>query len=763
MRETLQEEKGDVSMSQDPTNQVNQLNFTFSDTVGGYVTWSDPGAGIFRLQTTDGREYQVTLTPEAYGEVIRNLGEPWQDPGDRLENLLQPGRYMFAYGVFYPEGRGVSFEAKHLVFVGRDPHEFRFESQDWWINQVRQLAEFYLRAQFPDGNIDFSQYRTHLTIEGQKIDSSRQETDTISRMIYGFATAYLLTGDDRYLEVAERGTEYLRLHMQAKAGQDAVYWYHGIDVHDTHERKILASEFGDDYDAIPAYEQIYALAGPIQTMRVTGDPRIARDAELTCNLFDRYFLDREQGGYFSHIDPVNLDPRDASLTHNRARKNWNSIGDHAPAFLINLYLATGEQRWADMLTSVADLIAKHMPDYDNSPFMQEKFHEDWSPDHETPLQKNRAIVGHNLKVAWNLLRIHSMTPNEEYVRFARRIAEEMPKWGMDKQRGGLYDMVERDRRPGEEFHRLIWHDRKAWWQQEQAILAYLIMAGVLGDADYVRYAREFSSFYNAWFPDNDSGGVYFNALASGIPYLLGTERLKGSHSMSGYHSFELCYLAAVYGNLLITKQPMDFYFKPQPGALQDNILRVAPDLLPAGSVRIGEVWVNGQPYTDFDPDALTVRLPELPSAAAHPLQYRPAWAGNPRLLPNATIDELRVHVRLIPVGINFDLFVESDADMTILTINGVIDDVAEPALKVHLDKVIATRPKRLVIRVEELQSICARAVRAIAFSRSKMDLEEDIFVVGANPDVQQAIQETGYWEQIVPLNEFDRAVITRSR
>ena len=34
--------------------------------------------------------------------------------------------------------------------------------------------------------------------------------------------------------------------------------------------------------------------------------------------------------------------------------------------------------------------------------------------------------------------------------------------------------------------------------------------------------------------------------------------------MSGYHSTELCYLAAVYTNLLITKQPLDFYFKPQP-------------------------------------------------------------------------------------------------------------------------------------------------------------------------------------------------------
>jgi anti-anti-sigma regulatory factor len=409
-----------------------------------------------------------------------------------------------------------------------------------------------------------------------------------------------------------------------------------------------------------------------------------------------------------------------------------------------------------MLTYVSDLIAEHMPDYENSPFVQEKFHEDWSPDHDSPLQKNRAIVGHNMKIAWNLMRVHHMQPNDAYVELARRIAEEMPKWGLDKQRGGLYDMVERYRQPGEDFHRLIWHDRKAWWQQEQAILAYLIMAGSLGDADYVRLAREFQSFYNAWFPDTDSGGVYFNVLATGIPYLLGTERLKGSHSMSGYHSFELCYLAAVYGNLLVTKQPMDFYFKPQAGALKDNVLHVAPDILPPGSVRIGEVWVNGARHTDFDAEALTVHLPDNVDGAPHPLQVRPPWMGNPRSASVGT-DATEVRVRLVPAGVEFDIYVETGDEATVLSLVGVVDDIAEPALRVHLDQVVAARPKRLVIRAEDLRCISARAARAIAFSRAKLDLDDDVYIVAASPDVRAVLEEVGLWEELTPLDTFDRS------
>ena len=357
------------------------------------------------------------------------------------------------------------------------------------------------------------------------------------------------------------------------------------------------------------YEQIYALAGPVQTYRITGDPRIRWDAEKTIDLFNTFYIDRERGGYFSHIDPITLDPRAESLAHNRARKNWNSVGDHAPAYLINLYLATGEPRYAAFLEDTFDTIAQHFPDYDQSPFVQERFFEDWRPDTTWGWQQNRAVVGHNLKIAWNLMRMHSLTPKESYAALARKIADIMPDVGSDRQRGGWYDVVERMLEPGQAQHRFVWHDRKAWWQQEQAILAYLIMQGVLQEPAYQQQAREAAAFYNAFQLDHDDGGVYFNVLANGLPYLMGNERLKGSHSMSGYHSMELCYLAAVYTNLLITRQPMDFYFKPQPDGFADTVLRVAPDLLPPGSIRLDQVWLDDQPYEQFDATALTVTLP----------------------------------------------------------------------------------------------------------------------------------------------------------
>ena len=388
---------------------TNTIDFTFSDLVAGYVQDYDQDTDVFTLQTSDGRDYSVGLSDTTFAEMLRNLSEAYVDATGQVRDLLGPGRFVYAYGVHYPDGGSFTFEAKHLVLMGATESEFAFERPDWWVTQVRALGDFYLRAEFGDQTVDFRNYRTTLGLDGGRAATFRQETDTISRLVYGFATAYLMTGEDRFLEAADKGTAYLRDHMRsADIGGDVVYWAHGIDVDGSGERKILASEFGDDYNAIPAYEQIYALAGPTQTYRVTGDPRIWYDIESTVRLFDRYYVDPVQGGYFSHLDPVNLDPRSETLGHNRARKNWNSVGDHAPAYLINAYLASGDPALLEFLTRTADTIVARFPDYENSPFVNEKFHEDWTPDHHWNWQQNRAVVGHNLKIAWNLIRVQNV-------------------------------------------------------------------------------------------------------------------------------------------------------------------------------------------------------------------------------------------------------------------------------------------------------------------------------------------------------------------
>jgi mannose/cellobiose epimerase-like protein (N-acyl-D-glucosamine 2-epimerase family) len=712
----------------------NAIDFTFSDLIAGYVTEYDATQDAFSLKTSDNREYTVYLTPTAYAELLRNLGEAYQDATAQMREMLVSGRFLFAYGIFYPEELDrYRFEAKHIVFLGRTQDDYSFEKQDWWIDQIEQLANFYIKSNFGIGDItfaiDYAKYRTNLSITGEKQKSGRQETDTISRLVYGFASAYLLTGKEIYLEAASKGTQYLQEHMRFQdKSEGIVYWYHGVDIKDDGtEQKIFASEFGDDYYAIPCYEQIYALAGPIQTYRITGDPGILEDAKATISLFHRFFKDKtEQGGYFSHIDPITLSPYSESLGRNKARKNWNSIGDHAPAYLINLWLATGKKEYADFLEYTFDTIVKYFPDYEESPFVQEKFFEDWSKDQSWGWQQNRAVIGHNLKIAWNLTRMSGLKPKPEYKDLAEKIGIIIPDTGTDRQRGGWYDVVERVEKVGK-FYKYVWHDRKAWWQQEQGILAYYIMAGVYNsNSDFLRYAREGNSFYNAWFLDHCDGGVYFNVLANGKPYALGTERDKGSHSMSGYHSFELCYLAAVYQNLLIKKEPMDFYFKPLPQGFPDNILRVAPDILPPGSVKIKHVWINGHPYHNFDAEALTVKLPQ-------------------------GYEEIKVKVQLYPTEIDFEaeLVKASDGTATVELSGVFAGPLALKEFDEEFEEEKIRTAKALTLVVKDLTSISDEGLRKLAFYlQEKIGKDFSITAVDVQEQVKEALDRAQLSDQI---------------
>lgn len=719
---------------------MNNLDFCLSDLIAGYVTDFDPDkgdSGTFNLRTSDGRNYEVALTSMTYAQLIRNLGEPYYDCTFQMKSMLTPDRYLFVYGIFYPDEGRNQFEAKQIVFVGRSTSEYMFEKPDWWVKQIQQLADFYLQSQFGDGEIDYSKYRTNISLVGAKDGSTRQETDTISRLVYGFAVSYMLTGEERYLEAAEKGTEYLHDNMRfLDESEEICYWYHAVEAHpDGSKQKIFASEFGDDYNAIPAYEQIYALAGPTQTYRLTGNPGILRDIELTVNLFNRYFLDTsEKGGFFSHIDPITMSANCPTLGANRAKKNWNSVGDHAPAYLINLYLATESEEYANFLEYTFDTIAKYFPDPDNSPFVQERFNEDWSHDKTWGWQQDRAVVGHNLKIAWNIMRMHHLKPKEKYAALAEKIAATMPAVGSDRQRGGWYDVVERMLKSGEKQHRLVWHDRKAWWQQEQAILAYLILAGSLNKPEYAKLARESAAFYNAWFLDTEDGGVYFNVLANGIPYLAGgNERGKGSHSMSGYHSFELAYLATVYTNLLITKKPMDLYFKPQPNGFKDNILRVQPDILPPGSIKISNVWLNGQPYFDFDAEKLTINLP-------------------------SDVEEMKFQVRVAPTEVFFDAHLyEQTPDTAKIALRGVLDSSTIWNFQEVFEQATAQPIKHLVIDMQELKSISSAGVRAIAFNKQQLGRNLNIYLVQPQPEVQKFVEMSSFCEDVQIVERYDQA------
>ena len=588
------------------------------DRVQGVVVEATPSDGLIVLQMPGGKKQAVRVAGNAWIHGLRNLDERERLRDDQGMTALRPGAWIAATGLFYSDSPEMM--AKEIALFGGDGQKLVFEQPDWWSSQAREVADFWIRAQFGSGELgDASGYRTRITKSGEKRQDSDklQETDTISRLVYGLSSTYLLNGNPRVLQAAASLVRYQRERLRIESADGRyVYWLHAL----RDGKPVLASRFPDDEGTIPLYEQIYAIAGLTQYYRVTGDAEVLSDIEKTVRFMETYFWDGApadplQRGFFSHIHPGTLKVADAG-GQNALKKNWNSVGDHLPAYLENLYLGTRDPRYLALMRDLGTLIAKHFPD-PASPFVRERFDAKWNVDTTYAWQQNRGVIGHNLKIAWCLTRLYDLTGEASFLDVARAAADKMLVYGQDPRRGGWYDVIERVPDPRTGRYELTWHDRKAWWQQEQGILAYYVLYGATGADKYLHSARAGSGFFNLAFPDHDDGEVFFDVQADGTPALFGDRADKGSHSKSGYHIMELEYFAHLYTNLLVHKRPVALHFRPGP-ATERTVFAVQPISLPSGKFRIGTVRLDGKPYRDFDARAMTVTLP--PSVAPRTLE-----------------------------------------------------------------------------------------------------------------------------------------------
>ncbi len=667
-------------MSTPPLSKTPLFNqyYTQTLTVQGTVTeldTSDPDCPVFTLKPRTGDTIPVMIGKEAYFQPVTNLDAinrdryPKQDgyKGTRAEQArlyLPNGVAVVVEGIHERHDGKELFEARAIHLLQQapvprtagTPHDdemkavaderrYYFEYTYWWLNQIQRLADKWLDDLFAERRdyqvADFAElYRTNLNILGEETDDKVQEMATLSRLIYGLSSAYLLNGIDRYYYAAKAGVAYQREAFRgSSADRRYCFWSSSKRRMKHGSQYVMTSQNSDDVNTIPLYEQIYALAGLNQFYRISNDREVLDDIRMTVNMFQDFFKDKtDRRGYYSHLDYVTFSPKDSSLGNNTARKNWNSIGDHIPAYLINLILALepipkGRDDLAEfvatckaLLKETTELICQHFPqrtdggEWTNN-YVQERFSEDWKPDYTWGWQQNRGVVGHNLKIAWNLTRVANYYRGaggdnglaDKCMVVAHKLGQTMATVGLDVLRGGCFDCVERKPRNGMPVE-FAWGNTKDFWQQEQGILAYLILYGntdpkdpalASARADYQRHAREMMAFWNLFFLDRDNQGVFFRTTENGQPVISGGYANKAGHSVAGYHSFELNYLAHIYLRSYFERpdkshQKFAIYFHPDPGSRLKSI-NVLPDFFRPGTVKITGATVNGRPgkWTDF--------------------------------------------------------------------------------------------------------------------------------------------------------------------
>lgn len=668
-------------------------HFTQTTMLMGTVMNVDPADASFTLRCRSGDSFLVRVSVTTTFGVIQNLDDLNRDrvttpadfnaaggPSETVRKYVRTDALLVVEGVYMAHEDASHFDARSVTLMHYQPGRYLFEDTHWWLTQIGRMGEEWLDDLFGDRRTyqwdDFAAlYRTNLNILGAPVgDNKTQECATLSRLIYGLSSAYLLRGDERYLLAAKAGVRYQRDTFRALSHDgETCFWHFGKRQHDFGAKLIVASENADDRDTIPLYEQIYALAGMTQYYRITQDWQVLQDIKRTVTMFQEFYLDAPEkgwggtGGYFSHLDYATLRPDTEALGDNRLRKNWNSIGDHIPAYLVNLILALdplpnggpgrGEMEHLlrtcrKILDATSRLILEKFPDPE-SPYVNERFFADWTPDHHWRWQQNRAIVGHNLKIAWNLTRVagyyRTLAADErrqgensdaqrheqfadQFLALAMKLGDAMAVYGLDQIRGGCFDAVERQPQDKDRPIEFTWGNTKDFWQQEQGILAYLILHGATGEGRYLALAREMAAFWNIFFLDHDNRGIFFRVTDIGSPVIEGTYSQKGGHSVAGYHSFELNYLAHIYMRSFVKTSPgndnfcLNFCLDAESRRTSINVL---PDFFAPDTIEIASITVNGVPRASFARDNFQVELAEDECGAHVVVEFRRVGGQQP--------------------------------------------------------------------------------------------------------------------------------------
>jgi mannose/cellobiose epimerase-like protein (N-acyl-D-glucosamine 2-epimerase family) len=657
-------------------------NLTQSLTVLGYVCAIDRDQNSFSVRCQSGDVFVTYVTRQTSFQVVTNLDGLSNDrvpnppgfdgsPSQLITKYVQDNQLIMVQGVFQINGDKTRFDARTVYLLASVKDRYLFEETHWWLTQTARLADQWLDSLFGDKRsyaVDdwVALYRTDLNIYGLPSDDDTQECAVLSRLIYGLSAAYLIVGEDRYREAAAAAVKFQRDAFRSLSSDDQYcFWAYGRR-HGRYGTELLVpSQSGDDAGSIPLYEQIYALAGLANYYRISLDWEVLEDIRRTVATFNAFYLDDKRpddsaftgdGGYFSHIDYATMRPDLNANPANNLKKNWNSVGDHIPAYLVNLLIALDpmppdaredlhatRQVAQELLERVTTLILDKFPDENPEiPYVNERFFANWKPDHEYSWQQNRAIVGHNFKIAWNLTRVanyyetlaatggrgaaassaaHYKALAARCMQQAEKLGRAMTAIGVDLVRGGCFDAVEREPYSGENNHgpampiEFTWLNTKDFWQQEQAILACLILFGHTREPFYLENARRLEAFWNIAFLDREHRGMYFRVSENGWPVVQGGYEVRGGHSdASGYHCFELNYLAHIYNRAYValvndTDPVFAMYFRPD---VDSRViwLNVLPDFMPPGSVRIERVLVNGRPRAHTDPNYFQIELQE---------------------------------------------------------------------------------------------------------------------------------------------------------
>lgn len=397
----------------------------------------------------------------------------------------------------------------------------------------------------------------------------------ISRAVYGFSTAYLLSGDKKYLGLAKHGLDYLKKYGWDKENGG---WYSELD-----------GKNRPTVDTKDLFDESYGNLGPIFYYYATGDSSALSLVQKTHNRLKEKAWDKENQGYYAMV------ARDWSEYN--TEKSFNSQIDIATAYLIYYYQAVKEPDLVNDIKDIGNIAINRMYD-PGCGYIHEWFDREWR---HLPCylgDENQIEIGHNLKTAWVLLRTYQLTREPKYLDYAQKIAAKLRDTAWDKKNYGWY-FTKNDSRPANGAR----EKSKCWWTQCEGNFMLLNLYNITKDKHYLDDFQRNAYFWDKYLVDHRRKEVYSYVSESGHP----SSGLKGDLYKSAYHTMENALMNYLYLELYVHHKTAVLYFNLS--STTDGSKHFV-NILEDPAVVIQKVEINGADWDRFDDRKGYVILPK---------------------------------------------------------------------------------------------------------------------------------------------------------
>jgi mannose/cellobiose epimerase-like protein (N-acyl-D-glucosamine 2-epimerase family) len=399
----------------------------------------------------------------------------------------------------------------------------------------------------------------------------------VSRLIFGFNVAYLLSGDEKYLFLAKHGNDYLQ-----KYGWDSQYggWFIELNVKNqpTVPIKVL-------------FDETYGNVGPVFYYYATGNQQALDLVTKTHRLIKGKAWDSEYQGYYGAVE------QDWSVSD--TEKSFNSQIDTATAYLIYYYLNTKDPSLLDDLREIGNVAVERMYDPDTG-YIRENYTRKWDYLGSDLGDQNQVDIGHNLKTAWVLLRLYQLTGDEKYLNVAKKLSVKLLTTAWDSRYYGWYFT--------KNVHQPVINDKeriKCWWTQTEGGFMLLNMYNITKDPLYLDYFQKNAYFWDQYMVDHKYKEVYPYVSDSGIPDA--GSNYKANLYKSAYHSMENALMNYLYLQLYVQHQTAELHFLL---SASKNGTKHYVKIIEDPAVIIKEVELNGKRWERFNPREGYLILPK---------------------------------------------------------------------------------------------------------------------------------------------------------